>query len=295
MTLEKTFGRLINEGRISRDRVISLEAEIGDLRQRADEEFRDLSPELRSGLGDILEKGIIGYAQELIYFGHEHGRILGSTIPHINSNLFDLAKRYIERNGQQTMFSAKLVFGDVCEFYENYANGEGDLRETAFEEHEETYRDEFPHLPFPSLYAKCMSEGAPEVVEVDGRSMLKIYRGLGVPAKDTYSEVDEAEIDAGTINLTNPGVDWTPIRTFAEGYQGTKGNRVLLSALVPLDDEEIVRQSIDNSTLDDHWRGEYDTPLETLTDCLIVVVPVSHYHLMKDLKVEYTDASFERR
>jgi hypothetical protein len=295
MTLEKTFERLISEGRIRRDRVISLEAEIGDLRQRADEEFRDLSPEVRSELGDVLEKGIVGYVQELIYFGHEHGRVLGSTIPHPNSNLFDLAKRYIERNGQQTMFGPKLIFGDVCEFYENFANEDGNLKGTSFEEHEETYRDEFPHLPFPSLYAKRMSEGTPKVIEIDGKSMLKVYRGLGVPAKDTYSEGDERERNAGTIDLTNPGVDWTPIRAFAEGYQGIEGNSVLLSALVPLDDEEILRQSIDDSTLDDDWRGRYDTPLEKLTDCLIVLVPESHYHLLKDLKVEYTDASFERR
>jgi len=292
MTLEKQFENLINEGRITRDRVNSLEAQIADVRQRSDEEFKDLSGEVRSELGDVLEQGIIGYAKNLIYFGHETGRMLGQSIPHLDSNLFDLARRYITKNSQETMFGVKLIFGDVCEFYENFANDEGNLRETAFEEHEETYRDEFPHLPFPSLYAKRMSEGKHEVLEIDGRRMLKIYRGLGIPERDTYSEGDNRERNAGTIDLTYPGIDWTPIRAFAEGYQGATENQVLLSALVPLDDEEILRESIDNSTLDDSWRGKHDKPLEKLTDCLIVVVPESRYHLLKNLKVEYTDTSF---
>lgn len=295
MTLEKTFESLVNEGRITLDRVKSLEAQIADVRQRVDGEFKDLSEGVRSELRDVFGRGIIGYAQNLIYFGHESGMVLRETIPHLDSNLFDLAKKYIAKNGQQTMFGVKLILEDVCEFYETYANNEGNLRDTAFEEHEETYRDEFPHLPFPSLYAKRMSEGKPEVIEVDGKPMLKIYRGLGVPGRDTCSEGDNRERNARIIDLTNPGVDWTPIRVFAESYQGGKGDSVLLSALVPLDDEEILRESIDNSTLDDSWRGEHDVPLKKLTDCLIVLVPESRYHLMKDLKIEYTDASFERR
>ena len=295
MALEKAFENLINEGRITVDRVKSLEAQIAEVRQRSDEEFKDLDSEVCSSLGGIIERGIIGYAQNLIYFGHESGRVLNETIPHLDSNLFDLTMRYIARNGQQTMFGVKLILGDVCEFYETYANNEGNLRETAFGEHEETYHDNFPHLPFPSLYAKRMSEGKTEIIEVDGKPMLKIYRGLSVPERDTYSEGDNRERNAGTIDLTNPGVDWTPIQAFAEGYQGGKGNSILLSALVPLDDEEILRESIDNSTLDDSWRGEHDAPLEKLTDCLIVVVSESCYHLMKDLRLESTDASFERR
>ena len=42
MALEKAFENLINEGRITVDRVKSLEAQIAEVRQRSDEEFKDL-------------------------------------------------------------------------------------------------------------------------------------------------------------------------------------------------------------------------------------------------------------
>src|SRR3989344_4733418 len=116
MALEKTFENLINERKITRDRVSSLEVQIADVCQRADQEFKDLSSEVRSELGDVLEQGIIGYAKNLIYFGHETGRMLGQSIPHLDSNLFDLARRYIAKNGQETMFGIKLIFVDVWVF-----------------------------------------------------------------------------------------------------------------------------------------------------------------------------------
>jgi hypothetical protein len=291
MALDNRFVTLINEGRITRSRVAFLEAQIADLQLKADQEFRDLSPEVRSELVGVLEDGIVQYVQEVLYNGHERGKMLGDAIPHTNSNFFDLARRYLAKTGQQMMFGAKLIFRDVCGFHYFYEDTDGNLRATAFEEHEKTHHSEYPHLPFPSHYAKCMSEGTPEVVETDGTLLLKIYRGLRVPT-DTFSEDHERK--AGTIDSTNPGVNWTPILAFTQDYQGEKGERVLLSALIPLNDDKILRESIDSSSLDETWRGEHDAPLEKLTDCLIVIVPESRYHLLRDLKVEYTDASFER-
>ncbi len=155
-----------------------------------------------------------------------------------------------------------------------------------------------------TLYAKSMAEGIPEVVTFDGEPRLKVYRGLEVPERDFVSEGDDRKRTAGTIDLTNPGVDWTPIRKFAEmhagcNYPDSQGKQVILSALVPLDDPLIINESIANSTLDDEWFQDeagfiYRPNLEALTDCLIVVVPESRYPLLRDVKVEYTDASFEK-
>lgn len=155
-----------------------------------------------------------------------------------------------------------------------------------------------------TLYEKSMFKGIPEVINLDGKPMLKIYRGLEVPEKDTVSEGDNKNRIAGTIDLTYPGIDWTPIRKFAEpyagfNYSGGSGKQVILSALVPLDDPQIFNDSLDSINMLDHeWFEDEDgftrkPNLQKLTDCLIIIINKSYYQLLKDVKVEYTDAAFE--
>ena len=45
----------------------------------------------------------------------------------------------------------------------------------------------------------------------------------------------------------------------------------------------------------DDRRDVYEPRLEKLTDCLIVVVPEEKYHLLRELKIEESEGTFEVR
>ncbi|MAE13431.1 hypothetical protein CMO92_02600 [Candidatus Woesearchaeota archaeon] len=293
MALKDDLAKRISNHEISEENVLSLEKEIAEARSKVGIEFREIVGDKVEEIQDAITEGLEEYITGSFY---DERYSVQDTLPHFKSDFIIHAKKYVQQVGTETLFGAKLILKHVCEYFHIYSDEDGTLSDTAFLDSEECWRVEYKYLPFQSLYAKRMSEGIPEIIEVDGTQMLKIYRGLEVPPFDTCSTDDEEKIDAGTINLTNPGVDWTPIRAFAGRYQGEKGYGVLLSALVPIDDEEILRESIsDSEGLDDDWRGEDDPDLEKLTDCLIVGVSVSCYRLLKDLKIEYTDATFEIR
>lgn len=146
-------------------------------------------------------------------------------------------------------------------------------------------------------YYRCMRKGEPEVISLEGVAHLKIYRGLAVPERETVSEGDNKNRIPEIIDLMHPGMDWTPIKAFADVYSSGV-RRVILSAYVPLNDQKILEESIKNSDLHpDDWftDGEsniYEPRLEKLTDCLIVVVPEDRYHLLKDLKIEESEGRF---
>src|SRR3990167_9878694 len=88
-------------------------------------------------------------------------------------------------------------------------------------------------------YRAALAEGTPEIVEREGRKFLKIYRGLEVPEQQTYSEGDVLRTP-DQIDLNNPGIDWSPIYSFAGVYASPNHSKkwCIISALAPLDNNE---------------------------------------------------------
>jgi len=290
MPITDRFETELQLGKVKIETLLSLEEQLARLQDKAKAEFRDFGERISEELCEIVREGVIDYVKERV-----RERSYNGTIPHNESNLLSLAKEYALKNSLQNTFGFKFILEEVCGYYDVFAREKRELPRTVFEDRERKHReDELPYFPFPSRYIQEMSKGKPEVIELGGKSYLKIYRGLEVPEEDTCSEGDHRYRENGIIDMTHPGVDWSPIRAFCEDYYcGKPGRKVLLSALVPLDNEYLIKRSIEeNESLGEEWIGRYDKPLKNLTDCLIVLVEEKSYNLLRDIKVEETDASF---
>ncbi|MFA5022298.1 MAG: hypothetical protein WC508_04435 [Patescibacteria group bacterium] len=150
-------------------------------------------------------------------------------------------------------------------------------------------------------YRKWLSGGSPEIVEIEGKKYLKVYRGLEVPDRTTYSDSKPGDPyttrHPGVVDLTEPGIDWSPILKYATEYTNAKRSQgwCVISALIPADDPNILRETIeDNMTLFEEVWGKYeDRPINQISDALMIVV--SDKSCLKEVKIELFEGDFEKQ
>ncbi len=302
---EQYFQKKIQEGKITPERLRSLEEELEQATVLIKDHFESILGENYIEVQKVILRSAIAYVLNSFYANEWSGvkeYSLGERLPHFESDFLIRAAEYLQGLDKKVSFGIEKVLSNITEYFHQYSTkDQKKVCKNAFAVAEESLRYDYKHFPYCSLYAQSMSEGEPEIVLFEGKQMLKIYRGIVVPTVDTLSEGDERERERNIIDLQYPGVDWSPIRKFADGYaehppsyhHAKEGRRVLFSALVPLDDPTILHLSIQNSDMDGDWRSDEDKDLEKLTDCLIVVVPERKYHLFCDLKIEYAEGNFE--
>lgn len=146
-------------------------------------------------------------------------------------------------------------------------------------------------------YLEELAKRKPLYRTFSGVEYLRIYRGLWgfeggniFPSVREICEEVEPRRERDVLDLSNPGIDWTPYRTFAESdYLDKKRKHALLSAWIPTDIKEIFDLSKDNSLgLDeDTWGDPRNHPSERLGDLLIVIIPENYYGRLRNLKVLY--------
>jgi len=153
------------------------------------------------------------------------------------------------------------------------------------------------YKPFRNLYEKCMSEGVPQIEIHGGKEKIRIYRGLtdfdGTPNYQLYE--DDINREVRVLNLLNPGIDWSPIRAFADSYINKNAKKyALLSAWIHTDIQEILEATIkDNESLNFYDWGSYESrPIKSLKDALMIVVPETSYHYLDSLEVIASKGKF---
>lgn len=157
-----------------------------------------------------------------------------------------------------------------------------------------------PYMTYRGIerYRAALSEGTTEIVEREGAKFLRIYRGLRVPERQTYSEGDNVLRTPGKIDINTPGTDWSPNYAFAKGYAGRGSSErwCILSALAPLDNKAILSATIhDNKTLgEDDWGDFEEREIQQISDALMVTVPPDCYKDLKEITIQECFGDFSK-
>ncbi|MBW2968477.1 hypothetical protein KY362_08405, partial [Candidatus Woesearchaeota archaeon] len=273
---------------VSIERLEVLDKQISEARQSVEQNLVGVgdavSRVVQCAVADGLERYVLDTAEQMGF--------VPESLPPVTAAVVRQLRGYLER--QQFLRASKEVFEVVFANLPRSLEEDGLLGEDIFAEAEELLKADNPYFPHESNYSRWMLSGEPEIVDRDGRQMLHIYRGLVVPTEWVRSEGDGMDRRPGVIDLKNPGVDWTPIRAYAEDYANDPpsmpgGDRVLLSALIPLDDPDILERAIEINSrgLDERdWHQSGVPVLKSLRECLIIEVYGHQYGLLEDIRIE---------